>query len=441
MNLKTFKNIDFLGASIREKIQLKLLKDTIERAYSHSPFYKKAFAKSKIRPHNIKKIEDLGRLPFTAKDDLQRENWSFLCVPHRDIAELVASTGTTGEPVFIAMTRHDLERLAENEKKSFGYTGVTPDDLFQIAVTSDNLFIAGIAYYRGLIRLGAGVVRTGPQNAMRNLNLIKRLKPTGIVAVPSFMLAMARHAKEEGIPLAKTSLKRIVLIGESIRNPDFSSNSLGKMVEGAWGKKCFSTYGITEAALSFCECRVKEGLHSHPDLVIAEIIDDNNNPLNDGEAGELVVTTLQVEGMPFIRYKTGDITFKISKKCRCGRTSLRIGPIIGRKYQRLKVKGVTLYPRTIENALLEIKDVINYQIEAYTGDDYTDHVRVLVGTHSKAPYFKKTVADRLKAIARFTPEIEIMPPKKIEKELYKGNSRKALTFKDSRCDPKPGRKA
>ncbi|TAL23849.1 MAG: phenylacetate--CoA ligase family protein, partial [Nitrospirae bacterium] len=239
-------------------------------------------------------------------------------------------------------------------------------------------------------------------------------------------------AKEEGVSIRNISLKKIVLIGESIRNQDFSSNSLGKLVEGAWGKKCFSTYGITEAALSFCECSYHNGLHSHPDLVIAEIVDDKGNPLKDGETGELVVTPLQVEGMPFIRYKTGDITFKISEKCRCGRTSLRIGPIIGRKHQRLKVKGVTLYPKTIENALLEIKDIVNYQIEAYTGPDYTDHVRVLIGAHRKDPSFQKIVCDRLKAKARLTPEVKIMLPKEIEKELYKGGSRKALTFNDRR---------
>ena len=441
MSLKIFKDIDFLEPRQQENIQLRLLRDTLQRAYTTSPFYKKAFAKSGINPDAVKKLEDLQRLPFTTKNYLQKDNWAFLAVPRGKIAEIVATTGTTGEPVFIALTERDLERLAENEKKSFGYTGATPEDLFQIAVTSDNLFIAGMAYYRGLLRLGAGVVRIGPQNARRNLALIKKLKPTGIVAVPSFMVALARHAKEEGLSARNASLKRIVLIGESIRNPDFSLTSLGKLVEDAWGKKCFSTYGITEAALSFCECRYRNGLHSHPDLVIAEIVDDKGNPLKDGETGELVVTPLQVEGMPFIRYKTGDITFKISEKCRCGRTSLRIGPIIGRKHQRLKVKGVTLYPKTIENALLEIKDIINYQVEAYTGPDYTDHVRVLVGTNRKDPSFQKTVCDRLKAKARLTPEVKIMPPKEIEKELYKGGSRKALTFKDSRSGLKPGRSA
>lgn len=430
--MRIFKDIDYLEPLRQKKIQLNLLKDTLQKAYQASIFYKKTFAASGINPSLIKKIDDIQMLPFTTKNDLQKDNWAFLSVPENNIAEIVATTGTTGEPVFIALTRGDLERLTENEKKSFGYTGATPEDLFQIAVTSDNLFIAGIAYYRGLISLGAGVIRTGPQNAKRNLDLLKKLKPTGIVAVPSFMVALARHAMEEKISINNVSLKKIVLIGESIRNPDFSSNSVGRLVEAAWGKKCFSTYGITEAAVSFCECPYRRGLHSHPDFVIAEIVDNKGNILNDGETGELVVTPLQVEGMPLIRYKTGDITFKISEKCKCGRTSPRIGPIIGRKHHRLKVKGVTIYPKTIENALLEIKDVTNYQIEAYTGSDYTDHIKVLVGTNRKDPSFKKTVCEMIKSAARFTPEIEIMPPQKIDKELFKGGGRKAMTFKDSR---------
>ncbi len=431
-SLEIFKGIDYLPLPRQAEIRLRLLRDIIKYSGRNSRFYKKAFSKAKIRPGEIKKLEDLRMLPFTSKDDLQKDNWAFLCVPMNEISEIVATTGTTGEPVFIAMTANDLERLAENEKRSFGYTGVAPEDLFQIAVTSDNIFIAGMAYYRGLQRLGATVYRTGPQNAMRNLNLIKKLKPTGIVAVPSFMLAMARHAKEEKIDIRKTGLKRIVLIGESIRNPDFSLNSLGRLVSNAWGKDCFSTYGITEGALSFCECEKHQGLHSHPDLVIAEIIDDNGNLLNDGATGELVITTLQVQGMPLIRYKTGDVTFKLTKKCACGRTSLRIGPIIGRKHQRLKVKGVTLYPKAIENALLQIKDIVNYQIEAYTGPDYTDHVKVLVGARNKEAAFKKTVSDRLRSVARVTPEVEIMRPEDIEKRLFYGGSRKALTFKDRR---------
>jgi phenylacetate-CoA ligase len=136
--------------------------------------------------------------------------------------------------------------------------------------------------------------------------------------------------------------------------------------------------------------------------------------------------------MPLIRYRTGDVTFRLSEKCPCGRTSVRIGPIIGRKHQRLKVKGVTLYPKTIENAILEINCVVNYQIEAFTGDDETDHIILRVGSDRRDNGLRDSLVEVLRARARVTPEIEIESPKEIERRLFEGGSRKALLFKDRR---------
>lgn len=413
-------------------IQGELLKETVSYLYKNSQFYRKKLA---CLP-DIKGIEDISRLPLTTKEDLQRDNWGFLCVPKNNLAEIVATTGTTGAHVFIALTKKDMERLAENEKRCFSYTDVTPDDLFLLSVTMDNLFIAGMAYYSGLQRLGAGVIRMGPHSPKRQLELIQSLKPTGIVAVPSFLIAIYKQAEKDRIDLKKSSLKRIVLIGEAIRNPDFSSNTLGKMIEKASSVESFSTYGITEAQVAFCECRYHKGLHSHPDLVYPEIVDDNDNVLKDWETGELVVTTFQAEGMPLLRYRTGDITFKITERCDCGRTSARIGPVIGRKAHKLKVKGTTVYPKAIENVLLEIDGVENYVIEAYTGDDQADHVIVKVGISQgsgvRGRKLKDAVCENIKAKVRVTPHIEIMLPQEVEKILYEGGRRKPMTFIDRR---------
>jgi len=154
--------------------------------------------------------------------------------------------------------------------------------------------------------------------------------------------------------------------------------------------------------------------------------------LPDGEMGELVLTPFKLEGMPLIRYRTGDITFRLSTPCGCGRSSVRIGPIMGRKQQKLKVKGVTLYPKNIENAVMGLPDVINYQIEAYTGDDRADHIVLRIGTNVRNGNFILTLKDLVQAKARVTPEIEIERPEEIEKRLFEGNSRKAITFKDRR---------
>ncbi|MEN8264678.1 MAG: AMP-binding protein [Nitrospirota bacterium] len=432
MRVKLRHDIDKLPPDKIEQVQAELLKETVDRVYKKSGYYRSLYKSLDLNPSDIQGLEDLTKLPFTSREEISKNNWDFFSVDREGAAELVSTTGTTGDPVYVAMTRSDQQRLAYNEEKSFTNAGAQKGDLFFIDVTCDNLFIAGIAYYSGLIKLGASVVRVGAQNIARQFDLIKKLKPRGIVAVPSFIAQMARRSGDYGINVKDLGLQKIVLIGDSIRNEDFTLNPLGSLISGAFGNIFSSTYGITEGQVSFCECRQRLGLHSHPDLVLAEIIDDEGNPLPDGETGELVLTTLQIEGMPLVRYKTGDITFKISAPCECGSNSLRIGPVMGRKYHRLKFKGVTLYPKTIENAILDVEGVENYQIEAFTGDDHTDHVLLRVGTSRDDESFKTMLTERLRAKARVSPKLEIMKPEELSKKLFNGGNRKAITFIDKR---------
>lgn len=428
----SFEAIDRLPQNSIRGIQEELLTKTIRYAYESSPYYTKKFNDLGLLPRRIKEVEDLERLPLTDRDDLQKYNNKFLAAKRENIIEIVSTTGTTGEPILVALTLNDMERLACNEERNFLSIGAHREDVFHIAVTCDNLFIAGIAYYRGLIRLGATALRIGPQNAMRHLELIKKLKPTGIVALPSFMVYLSRHISGSGISAAELGFKKIVLIGDSIRTIDFKSNALSRLIESDFGDICYSTYGMTEAQVAFSECSLKQGMHSHPDFVIVEVIDDNGNVLPDGEIGELVLTPIQLEGMPLIRYKTGDITFKVSRPCPCGKNSVRIGPILGRKQHKLKVKGVTLYPKTLENAIIGIKDVVNYQIEAYTGNDQTDRLILRIGSYRKDNDLKTFLYDIIRAKARVAPEIEIAHPESVEKRLFEMGSRKPITFKDSR---------
>lgn len=415
-----------------QDIQGELLAETVDRVYQGSKYYREAFDRRGLKASDMRRLDDLEKLPFTDRADLEKKNWDFLSVDRKGIAELVSTTGTTGEPVTIALTRNDLERLAYNEEKSFTTAGAEKGDLFHLAVTCDNLFIAGIAYYSGLMRLGASVVRIGPQNIIRHLDLIRKYRPRGIVAVPTYVIHMARRANERGIDAKQLGLEKVVLIGDSIRNEDFSLNSLGYLLENAFGRIYFSTYGITEGQVSFCECHLGEGLHSHPDLILAEIIDENGRSLPDGETGELVLTTLQIEGMPLIRYRTGDITFKISAPCKCGRTSPRIGPITGRKYHRLKFKGVTLYPKNIENAIIGLEGVVNYQIDVFTGDDHTDDILLKIGTYRNDRAFKHELIDSLRAKARVSPKVQLKSPEELNEMLFKGGSRKPIIFNDLR---------
>lgn len=428
MAMNFINDIDRKEITEISSIQGELLKETVWYLYKNSPFYKKKLCN---KP-DIGGIEDINILPITSKEDIQKNNWGFLCVERDKIAEVVATTGTTGEHVFICPTRRDLERLAENEKRCFSCAGVNPKDLFLLSVAMDNLFIAGMAYYSGLQRLGAGVVRIGPHSPKKQLELIQTLNPTGIVAVPSFIIAIYKEAEKENINLSTSSLKKFVLIGEAIRNPDFSSNAMGKMIERLGSVEIYSTYGLTEAQVGFSECRYHKGLHSNPDLVYSEIVDEKGMVLKDGEIGELVVTTFQVEGTPLLRYRTGDITFMMHGECDCGRTSPRIGPIIGRKAQKLKVKGTTLYPKAIENTLLEIEGIENYVIEAYTGNDQADHVIVKIGSNNGGASLKETIIENIRAKVRVAPQVQIMLPQEVEKILYEGGRRKPMTFIDRR---------
>ena len=414
------------------RFQAAHLQETIRRAASASPFYRDRFSCGATDVAAVRTLSDLSALPLTSREDVEARGRDFWAVPPERVAEIVATTGTTGEPLYVAMTRRDLERLGENERRGFAWLGAKPGDRFHIAITLDNLFVAGLAYHLGLSMVGAAAVRVGAQPVRRHLDLMKQLRPDGLVAVPSLLLALARQARADGEDVKAFAPRRALLIGDSIRGQDLASNALGRLLEEAWGGTLFSTYGLTEAGLAFHECPAHRGLHSHPDLVVVEIVDDAGRPVPEGEPGELVITTLQVEGTPLIRYRTGDVTFAVPGACPCGRGGVRIGPILGRKRQRMKVKGTTVYPKTIEDALLSVSGVENFVIEAHTGDGETDRLVVLVGTFRDDPRFARAVGEALYAKARVTPELRLSSPEAVEALLFAGGRRKPRVFIDLR---------
>jgi len=414
------------------RVQGELLQDALRRAASISPFYRDRFSRGDVDVEGVRTLEDLAQLPLTSREDVQKRGCDVWAVPREQVAEIVATTGTTGEPLYIAMTRWDLERLGENERRGFTWLGARPGDRFHIAITLDNLFVAGLAYHLGLSMVGASAVRVGAQPVRRHLDLMKQLRPDGLVAVPSLLLALARRARADGEDLAAFAPRRAMLIGDAIRGPDLTSNTLGRLLEEAWGGELCSTYGLTEAGLAFHECAEHRGLHSHPDLVIVEIVDDAGCSVPEGEAGELVITTLQVEGMPLVRYRTGDVTFLVPGVCPCGRGGARIGPILGRKQQRLKVKGTTVYPKAIEDVLLSVDGVENFVIEAHTGRGDTDRLVVRVGTFRDDPTFQRILGEALYAKARVTPEFHLASPADVEALLFEGGRRKPRVFVDFR---------
>jgi phenylacetate-CoA ligase len=431
------KALEFKSKETIQREQLCLLREMVSYVSKYSTFYKNTLREKKIHYTDIKSMCDLKILPLTRKEELQKYNNSFFCVSKKEIADIVSTTGTTGEPVFIVLTKDDLQRLARNEFYSFSCAGATSKDTFHLAVTLDNLFMAGMAYYLGIVTLGAGVYRAGMHNIKRQVTLLQQLKPTGIMTVPSFLLQLGKAIRAEEINPLSLSIKKALLVGESIRDQDFCLSGIGELLHKTWPIDLYSTFGNSETAISYCECRFKKGAHEHPDLIIAEIIDEKGNIMPEGEPGELVLTTLQSKGMPLLRYCTGDITFKITKPCACGRNSVRIGPILGRKAHMLKYKGTKIYPKAIENAIASIDGVCNYIIEAFTGDDLSDKIVVKVGCKNQKESFKRKLYSHIEACARVTPIIKLVSAQKVlALQSDMGRNRKLKTFVDRRCPQK-----
>lgn len=398
----------------------------------NSKFYAEKFRKKNINISEIETLEDLENIPVTSKEDLQKRTSDFICVDPGKIIDYNTTSGTLGEPVTFVLTENDLERLAYNEYLSLSCSDGHPEDIYQMMVTIDRRFMAGIAYFLGLRKLGAGVVRVGPGNTELQFDTFKRIKPTALITVPSYLVKMIDFAEANGIDINKTSVKKAVCIGEPIRGNDFTLNTLGKRITGKWDIKLYSTYASTEMGAAFNDCIHGQGGHHHPELIIVEFLDENDRPVPENEPGEVVITTLGVEALPLLRFKTGDICYHHNEPCACGRNTMRIGPVIGRKKQMLKYKGTTLFPPAIYDILNEITFVENYLIEVYTGELGTDEILVKAGCRQQDEQYEKIIKDHFRAKLRVAPEVQILTPEQIIALSSPEMSRKPITFIDAR---------
>lgn len=415
-----------------EVFQTKKLQDLLSYVNSNSAFYKNHFKQNGINISNIKSLKDLQQIPVTNKDDLYNHNQDFICVSPDKIIDYVTTSGTLGDPLTFVLTNNDLERLGYNEYISLACAGGTKNDIYQLMTTIDRRFMAGMAYFLGIKQMGAGVVRVGNGMPEFQWDTIKRLKPTIAIAVPSFLIKLIEFAEQNNIDYKNCSIKKIVCIGEPIRNEDFSYNTLGKRITDKWPVQLFSTYASTEMSSAFTECEAGKGGHHHPELLIAEFLDDNNQPVKLGEAGELTVTTLGVEGMPLIRFKTGDICKAHYEKCSCGRNTMRISPILGRKQQMIKFKGTSLYPPALYDILNTVPYIKNYIVEVYTNDIGTDEILINIGANNPPENFDKELKDHFRAKLRVAPGIILKTPEEITKQQLPEMSRKAIIFIDRR---------
>ncbi|WP_321436278.1 AMP-binding protein [uncultured Bacteroides sp.] len=431
--MKKDQNIQFFSPEEIKIFQEQRLAEALAYLQAHSAFYQKMFKEHHIDIAKIKKIEDLQQIPVTTKKDLQLNNDSFICVSKDDVIDYVTTSGTLGDPVTFVLTSEDLDRLAYNDYLSFTTAGLLKKDIMQLMTTLDRRFMAGLAYFMGARELGMGVARVGNGIPELQWDTIQRIHPTCGMVVPSFLIKLIDFAEKNGIDYNASSMKKCVCIGEALRTPDFSLNTLGRRIHEKWNSlQLFSTYASTEMQSSFTECEQFHGGHLQPDLIIVEFLDDDNKPVKKGEPGEVTITTLGVKGMPLLRFKTGDLCYYHDEPCACGRKTIRLSPVLGRKGQMIKFKGTTLYPPALFDILDNIPKIKNYIIEVYTNDIGTDEILVRVGSDDKSVAFSKEIKDMFRSKVRVAPTINFESTEYVLKKQMPPMSRKAIKFIDLR---------
>ena len=424
------KKLEFSPLTEIRAVQEELLRKHLNYLSEHSPYYRTLFKAKGIDPAKVT-LDSLHTLPLTDKTALGRHNDEFLAVPRSAIVDMVLSSGTTGRPTTMMYTENDLRRLAYNEEISLESCGLTRDDVVLLTCTMDRCFIAGLAYFSGVRSLGAAAIRNGLSGFESHLEIIQRLRPTALVGVPTFLLKLGHFLNSRTIDPRTTGVSRLICIGEPIRDRALQFLRIGESLEAVWGAKIYSTYASSETITSFCECMAQQGGHLHPDLAVVEIVNEKGEALPSGELGEVVVTPMAIEGMPLLRFKTGDMSFLIDGPCACGRQSIRLGPIVGRKQQMIKFRGTTLYPNSIYAVLDSLPGISEYFVTATSDFDLSDVVKVTVALKDSS-CTAEMITEKLQAYLRVRPEVVVASEESVKSQVYAGNARKLIRFVDKR---------
>lgn len=415
-----------------QQFQAQKLQEALVYLKENSPFYKEMFIKHSINISQIKSVSDLQKIPVTSKTDLQLHNQDFFCVPKSKIIDYSTTSGTLGTPVTFGLTDRDLDRLAYNEAISFACAGIKAGDVVQLMTTMDRRFMAGMAYFMGLRKLGAGIIRVGAGIPELQWDSILNYKPQYIIAVPSFLIKLIEYAENKGIDYNSSSIKAAICIGEPLRDQYFKENKLASKITSKWKIKLFSTYASTEMSTAFTECKMQQGGHLHPELIITEVLNDNNEPAQIGEHGELTITTLGIEAMPLLRFKTGDIVKVFNDPCPCGRNTVRIGPVVGRKQQMIKYKGTTIYPPAIHDLISTFDNILSHVVEVHTNDLGNDELIVKVALKNPDKDNLSLIEEHFRAKLRVVPMIETIDTEALHKIIHNPMSRKPINFVDNR---------
>lgn len=433
MRFKANPDLQFSSVQEIKAFQNFALQDNLSYIASVSPYYKWLFAKERIDVRKIRLVEELKNLPTTTKTVLQQRNEDFFAVSSENIIDYTTTSGTLGKPVVVPLSENDLARLAYNERNSFTTAGLCRRDILQLMLTLDKRFMAGMAYFLGARDMGMGVVRVGSGVPGLQWDTVSQIRPTACMAVPSFLLKLSEYAEAEGIDFRNSTLRTAVCIGEGMRNPDLSLNTIGQRLVSVWPElSLHSTYASTEMQTSFTECGFQCGGHLPPDLIICEFLDENDNPVGEGEPGELCITTLGVEAFPLLRFKTGDICLHYSEPCACGRNTLRVSPLLGRKQQMIKYKGTTFYPSALYDILDGIDEIQNYVVEVFTNSIGTDDILIRAYAPDPSEHIVNKVRDVCRRTLRAVPTFKFESAENIDAVKFPKSSRKAIKLVDKR---------
>lgn len=403
-----------LPCSELEKLQLERLNRSLSMA-RQSRFYN-----GKL-PERVRSLEEVRELPFTTKRDL-REGFpdGFLAVPREEIVRLHASSGTTGQATVVYHTRRDIENWADVVARSMFMTGVRPGDVFQ-NMMGYGLFTGGLGLHYGSELLGSLTIPASSGNSRRQIRLMKDFQTTVIHTTPSYALHLYTIFEEEGVDPKKELRLRIAFLGAE----PYSAETRRK-IEELYGLDAFNSYGLSEMngpGVAF-ECGQKDGMHLWEDHFLLEVIDPETcEVLEDGNEGELVLTTLMREGMPIIRYRTGDIASVYPGECGCGRTHRRISRIKGRSDDMLIIKGVNIYPMQIEKVLMDMPEVGNNYLIEIDSVNFLDTIRVKVevrqeifhGDIDELESLKKKITEELRNEILLRPQVVLVEPNSLPK--------------------------
>lgn len=415
-----------------EQLQLERLQKTVNHCMN-STFYSKRFKENNLKPEDIKSIDDLRRIPFTTKQDL-RDTYPFgiASVPLEKCVRLHSSSGTTGNPTVILHTQKDLDQWANAVARCLWMVGLRPQDVFQNS-SGYGMFTGGLGFQYGAERLGMLTVPAAAGNTLRQIKFIKDFGTTAVHAIPSYVVRLFDVMQEQGIDPRKDTKLTTLIIGAEPH-----SEAQRKRIEDMLGVKAYNSFGMSEMCgpgVAF-ECKEQNGLHIWEDYYIVEIVDPQTlEPVPEGEVGELVLTTINREAMPLLRYRTRDLTRILPGECACGRLHKRLDRMKGRSDDMIILKGVNIFPIQIETILMKFKELsTDYLITLETKDENDAMIvevelnnEMFTDDYGKLQKLTKEITRMLKDEILITPDVKLVGKGSLPK-----SEGKAVRVKDLR---------